>query len=69
MQIHFVHRSSSNCFWFVWPKLPNDVLDISWVSEGEGNTSYSDIHSKLPLNIQYRTLYFILNGNMLHSLL
>ena len=19
MQIHFVHRSSSNCYWFVWP--------------------------------------------------
>ena len=35
MQIHFAHRSSSNCYLFVWPELPNDVPDISWVSEGE----------------------------------
>ena len=35
IQIHFVHRSSSNRYWFVWPELSNDVPDISWVSEGE----------------------------------
>ena len=35
MQIHFVHRSSSNRYWFVWPELSNDVPDISWVNEGE----------------------------------
>ena len=35
MQIHLVHRSSSNRYWFVWPELSNDVSDISWVSEGE----------------------------------
>ena len=35
MQRHFVHRSSSNHYWFVWPELSNDVPDISWVNEGE----------------------------------
>ena len=35
MQIHFVHRSFSNRYWFVWSELSNDVPDISWVSEGE----------------------------------
>ena len=35
MQIHFVHRPSSNHYWLVWPELSNDVPDISWVSEGE----------------------------------
>ena len=35
MQIHFVHRPSSNRYWLVWPELSNDVPDISWVSEGE----------------------------------
>ena len=35
MQIHFIHRSSSNRYWFVWPELSNNVPDISWVNEGE----------------------------------
>ena len=35
MQIHFVHRSSSYRYWFVWPEVSNDVPDISWVNEGE----------------------------------
>ena len=39
----------------------SDVPDISWVSEGERNTSCSDIHSKLTLNIEsteHCTFYF-----------
>ena len=51
MKIHFVRRSSSNRYWFVWPELSN-VLDILWLSEGEWNTSCSDIHGKLPLNVE-----------------
>ena len=35
MKIHFVHRSSSDLYWFVRIELSNDVPDILWVSEGE----------------------------------
>ena len=52
MKIHFVHRSSSDLYWFVRVELSNDVPDILWVSEGEWNTSCSGIHSKLLLNVE-----------------
>ena len=61
MKIHFVHGSSSNRYWFVWPELSKDIPDSWWVSEGEWNTSSSDIHSKLPLNVEstgHCTFYF-----------
>lgn len=48
MQKYFVHRSSSKCCWFV---CSNDVPNISRVSEGGGNTSCSDSHRKLPINV------------------
>ena len=54
MKMHFVHRSSSNRYWFVGPELFNYAQDISWESEGEGNKSCPDIHSKITL-----TLYFL----------
>ena len=40
MQIHFLHRSSSNRNWFIWPELSNDLPDVSWVPERmyEGNS-------------------------------
>ena len=34
LEINFMHRSSSNDTWFVWPALqPNGVEDKSWVKE------------------------------------
>ena len=34
LEINFMHRSSSNDMWFVWPALqPNGVEDKSWVKE------------------------------------
>ena len=47
-----MHRSSSKQYWFVWPELSNDVPHISWVNESERNASWSDIHSKLTLNVE-----------------
>ena len=32
-QVHFLHQSSSNSNWFMWPELSGSNPDISWISE------------------------------------